>query len=182
MRVHRRLVSNDLHRDDLRGGQSPGEETPGRTTISPHGHIHVDDLPELVDCPVDIAPPTGHLDVSFVDPPAVADTMSTWACRLRQQRREALHPAKDADVIDGDATLGQQFFNISVGEPVAQVPANRERDHIRRSGSREDFHLPAPTDPYVNLSVHTALVTLVVRHAGPRRSISNVCTSGDTFR
>src|SRR5947209_6509932 len=29
MRVHRRLVSDDLHRDDFRGGQRPGEETPG---------------------------------------------------------------------------------------------------------------------------------------------------------
>jgi hypothetical protein len=31
------------------------------------------------------------------------------------------------------------------------------------SGSREESHLPAPTDPYVNLSVYTALVTLVTR-------------------
>ena len=27
--VHRRLVSGDLHRDDLCGGHRPGEETPG---------------------------------------------------------------------------------------------------------------------------------------------------------
>jgi hypothetical protein len=35
-------------------------------------------------------------------------------------------------VIDVDATLVQQFFEVSVGAPVAQVPANRNRDHIRR--------------------------------------------------
>src|SRR4051812_21100161 len=43
----------------LRGGQCPGEEAPSRATISPRGHKHVDDLPELVDRPVDVAPPTG---------------------------------------------------------------------------------------------------------------------------
>ncbi len=52
----------------------------------------------------------------------------------------------------------------------------------RGSGSRGDSHPPAPTDPYVNLSVHTALVTLIVRHAGPKRPISSVRTSGDTSR
>jgi hypothetical protein len=104
MRVHRRFVSGDLHRDGFRGGQRPGEETPGRTTISPHGHRYVDELPELVDCPVDIAPPIGDFDVGPIDPPAVADTVPAWAWRLRQERREALHLAKDADVIDGDAT------------------------------------------------------------------------------
>ena len=35
-------------------------------------------------------------------------------------------------VIHLDATLSQQFFHVSVGEPVAQVPANRDRDQIRR--------------------------------------------------
>jgi hypothetical protein len=41
-------------------------------------------------------------------------------------------PPEDRNVIDSDATLGQQFFHVSLGEPVAQVPANCERDHIRR--------------------------------------------------
>src|SRR5436309_670188 len=118
MWVHRRLVRGDLHRDDLCGGQRPGEETPGRTAISPRGHIHVDDLPELVDRPVDVAPPTGHLDVSLVDPPAVPDAMPAWACRPRQQRREALHPAEDADVVDLHSAFGQQLFNIAIRESV----------------------------------------------------------------
>src|SRR5262245_10759850 len=49
---------------------------------------------------------------------------------------------------------------------------NSHRPHRRRSGrldapwppsSRGEFHPPALTDPYVNLSVHTALVVLVTR-------------------
>jgi hypothetical protein len=31
-----------------------------------------------------------------------------------------------------DAPFGQQFFNIAVREPVAQVPAHSHRDHLRR--------------------------------------------------
>jgi hypothetical protein len=35
-------------------------------------------------------------------------------------------------VVDLDAALGQQLFDIPVGEPVAQIPADRDRDHLRR--------------------------------------------------
>jgi hypothetical protein len=35
-------------------------------------------------------------------------------------------------VIDGDAALGQQFLNVPVRQPVAQVPADRYRDHLPR--------------------------------------------------
>ena len=75
VRVDRCLVGGDLHRYDIGGGQRPGKETPSPTSISPLGHIHVDDLPELVDRQVYVAPPTGHLDVSLIHPPAVPDTV-----------------------------------------------------------------------------------------------------------
>jgi hypothetical protein len=38
----------------------------------------------------------------------------------------------DADVIDGDAALGQEFLDIAVGQSVAQLPADRDRDHLTR--------------------------------------------------
>jgi hypothetical protein len=38
------------------------EEPAGRCRVPPRGHEHVDDLPELVDRAVDIAPPAGDLD------------------------------------------------------------------------------------------------------------------------
>ena len=81
MRAHRRLNSGDLHRENFRVA-SPGEETSGRATITPRGHIHVDDLPELVDHPVDVAPPTGHLDVNLINPPAVADTVPARTAKV----------------------------------------------------------------------------------------------------
>jgi hypothetical protein len=60
VRIHRRLVRGDLYRDDFRGGQRTGEETPSRTSISPRGPIHVDDLPELIDRPGSKLYPASH--------------------------------------------------------------------------------------------------------------------------
>ena len=51
---------------------------------------------------------------------------------LDELRGEPLHPPVDGDVVNGDAALGQQFLDVPVGQAVAQVPADRERDHLRR--------------------------------------------------
>src|ERR1019366_7449868 len=45
---------------------------------------------------------------------------------------EPLHPPVDSDVINGDTALGQQFFDVPAGQSVPQVPADRDRDHLRR--------------------------------------------------
>ena len=58
--------------------------------------------------------------------------MSAWACRLDDERREALHPPVDGDVINLDTAFSQEFFDISVGQAVAQVPAHRQQDRVRR--------------------------------------------------
>jgi hypothetical protein len=47
-----------------------------------------------------------------------------------QHRCEALHPPVDGDVVDLDAAFGEQFLDVTVGESVAQVPANRDHDHV----------------------------------------------------
>ena len=38
-------------------------------------------------------------------------------------RGEALHPPVDGDLVDVDAAFGEKFFDVAVGEPEAQVPA-----------------------------------------------------------
>lgn len=45
-----------------------------------------------------------------------------------------------------------------------------DRTVLYQSGGRRGLHPPAPTEPYVNLSIHTALVTLVTRRRGRRWS------------
>src|SRR4051812_43395386 len=46
--------------------------------ITPDRQPHVDDLPVLVDRPIQIRPPARHLDVGLVDEPAVARQMPSW--------------------------------------------------------------------------------------------------------
>jgi hypothetical protein len=88
--------------------------------------------PYLVDRPIHVAPPAGDLHIGLVDMPAVSDGVSTGPGGVDEERRQPLHPPVHGDVIDLDPTLGQEIFDIAVGEPEPQVPAHRENDHLRR--------------------------------------------------
>ena len=130
-RVGGRVISGDINRGRP-VFQGAGEESPGGRQIPLLGDQHIEDLPVLVDDPVQIHPPPGDLGVGLIREPAISGRMSTRSCCVDQQGCAVLHPPEDADVINGDASFGQQFFHVSVGEPVAEVPANRNHDHIRR--------------------------------------------------
>jgi hypothetical protein len=49
------------------------EEPARRVAVPPGGGADADDLPDLVDRPVQVDPPTGDLDLGLVYMPAVAD-------------------------------------------------------------------------------------------------------------
>jgi hypothetical protein len=87
-RVHRRVVGDHLNWRDPHCADGALEEPAGRCRVPPRGHEHVDDLPELVDRAVDIAPPAGDLDIGLVHLPAVAGGMAAGPGGLGQQRRE----------------------------------------------------------------------------------------------
>src|SRR4029453_15753015 len=55
-RVHRGVVGDPLDWCDLHRADGALEEPAGRGRVPPRGHEHVDDLPELVDRAVDVAP------------------------------------------------------------------------------------------------------------------------------
>ena len=59
---------------------------------------NVDNLAELVDCPVQVDPSSSDFDVCFVNKPSVTRAVSAGSRRVDQQRCEALHPPKDRDV------------------------------------------------------------------------------------
>ena len=73
--------------------------------------------------------------------PAVADPMQTEPSRVDKQRRKPPHPPVHGDVVDLDATLGQQLLHIPVGQPEPQVPPHRQHDHVRREAN------PANAEP-----------------------------------
>jgi hypothetical protein len=56
--------------------------------------------------------------------------MTAGAGGLGQQRRKPLHPPVDGDVVDLDTPLGEQLFDVAIGQAEAQVPADRQHDHI----------------------------------------------------
>jgi hypothetical protein len=75
--------------------------------VAPRRDEYVDDLLELVDGPVDIAPSAGDLHIGLVHLPAIAHAMPAGPGGVGQQRREPQHPPVDGDVVDLDATLGE---------------------------------------------------------------------------
>ncbi len=59
-------------------------------------------------------PLPGDLYVGLVDLSAVADGVAAWPGGVGQQRREALDPPVDGDVVDLDPALGEQFLDVAV--------------------------------------------------------------------
>ena len=57
--------------------------------------------------------------------------MTTQPRCIDHERSEALHPSLDGDVVNLDAALGEEFFDIAVQESVAEVPAHCQQDHVR---------------------------------------------------
>jgi hypothetical protein len=68
---------------------------------------NVDDLPELVDGPEQVAPGPPDFQVSLIHLPAIPDQVLSSTRGLGELRREALDPPIDRDVVDLDPTLGQ---------------------------------------------------------------------------
>jgi hypothetical protein len=57
--------------------------------------------------------------------------MSAGPGSLGEQAREAKHPPVDGDVVDLDTAFGEEFLDVAVGQTEAEVPADRQHDHIR---------------------------------------------------
>jgi len=91
----------------------------------------VDDLAVLIDRPAEVRPAPGDLEVGLVDEPAITCRVPARASGVDELAGEGLHPPIHRHVINLDAALGQQFLDVTVGQPVAQVPAHRDRDHSR---------------------------------------------------
>ncbi len=128
--IRRRLVGGALHRRDLCRADGLLKEPASRHGVSVCADEYVDDLAELVDRSVDIPPAASHLHIGLVDLPAIADAVAAWPRGVGQQWREPLHPAVDGDVVDLDAALGEEFFDVALGQAEAQLPADRNDDDI----------------------------------------------------
>jgi hypothetical protein len=88
--------------------------------------------PNLSAAPVQGQPSDRDFEVGLVDEPAVTAAVTGGTGGVDEKRREALHPSVHADMIDVDAPFGQQLLEVAVGQPVAQVPPDRQHDHLWR--------------------------------------------------
>jgi hypothetical protein len=81
-------------------------EPPG---LTPWGDQHVNNLAELVNTTVGVAPLASDFHVGLVGMPSIPDGVAA-----------------------GPSGLGQQFLDVAVGQPEAQVPARRQHDYVER--------------------------------------------------
>src|SRR5215216_5785269 len=74
-RIRRCPVGYDLDRRDPRRADRPLKEPAGSRRVPPWRDEYVDDLAELVDRAIDVAPLPSHLHIRLVDLPAVTDSV-----------------------------------------------------------------------------------------------------------
>ena len=82
-RVGSRVISDDLHRGRpvVQGAR---EKSPGGRQVPLLCDQHVDDLPELINSPVQIHPPSRNFGVGLIDQPTIACGVPTGSCRVDQ--------------------------------------------------------------------------------------------------
>ena len=68
--------------------------------------------------------------------------MTARSRRVDQQRREPLHPPVQRDVIHLDAAFCEEFFQVSVRQPVPQIPAHSQQNHLRRETEPDERRQP----------------------------------------
>jgi hypothetical protein len=105
-RVRRGPIGGHLGRPSRRA-QGPGKELAGSRQIPLRRGQDIDDLPMLVDRPVQVHPLPSNLQVGLVHEPAIpGDGPARPGC-VDQLRGEPLYPPVDRDMIHGDAAFGQ---------------------------------------------------------------------------
>ena len=124
-------VSGDLCRLTVRADRF-GEELRGGLQGSPFGYERVDDLPILVNGPVDVSPGPGDLYVGLIDEPVTAHAVAAWPGRVDEQWCEPLDPPEQGHMVDLDAPFGEEFLKIPIGQSVTQVPTDGDQDDLRR--------------------------------------------------
>ena len=117
----------------------------------------------LVDRPVDVAPDPSDLDLGLVDEPAIPGQVPHRPGRVDQQGCEPLHPPIEGDVVDLDATLGEKLFEVPVGQPVPELPAHRQQDHLGRESESSEARGHPHRRPRAASALHRATLTATVR-------------------
>jgi hypothetical protein len=140
------LLAGPDHRRPGRGRSAAR----GRRTFAQPPHCeHVNDLPALIDRPVEVGPAAGALEVGLVDGRAVTHRVPRRASGVDELADDRLHPSVHRHAINVDAALGQQLLDVAVGQALAQGSAAAE-SHGVIAFSYAANDASRPTSPQTN--------------------------------
>ena len=92
------------------GADHIGEECRSGPQVTLLGHEHINDLPILVNGPVDVSPGTGDLHIRLVDEPVTAYPVAAWPGRVDEQRGEPLDPSVEGHMVDLDTAFCEELL------------------------------------------------------------------------
>jgi hypothetical protein len=109
---------------------APCERTLAR--LRSHGlyAVGVDCLAVLIDGTVEVVPATTDRDIRLVHSPRRSDRSRESTPALLVLRDVTQYPSKDCGVGDLNAALGHDLDQVSIGEAVADVPADAQLDDL----------------------------------------------------
>jgi hypothetical protein len=84
----------------------------------------------VVDRPEQVLLSAADLKVRFVHAPLTTDRRAVGTGCGKEARRKRAHPIVDRAGIHHDAALREPFGDIGVTEPIAQLPADSQGDHL----------------------------------------------------
>jgi hypothetical protein len=138
----------------MRGSEGLPEEALGGLDISPGTAQKVDGLARGIDSPVEIIPLLLDLDIRLSDAIRVVRLGEMGTTPLIELRRVALHPAQHRRMIDGDPSLLQQFFDITVAQGIAEIPPHAADNNFASKGTPfEERGLIPKRSPVILMSI-----------------------------
>lgn len=125
-------------------GHGPGKEPPG-CAITAGGQQNVDDLAELVDGPVQVAPTATDLDVGLVQEPTIAGGVAGGLGGVGEERRERRTQRWTVTWSTLHTPFGQHLFDVANGqaEELLQGDMNRRLVQSLAIGGPPDATDPA---------------------------------------
>jgi len=108
------------------------EQPLGRRGIAQRREQEVDSGTGGIDGPVEVTPTALHSNIRLINAPGFVGRLKMTPQSLFQFGTVSLHPTPDRRVIRLQTALGEQFFNIAQRERVAQIPAHRTQNQLRR--------------------------------------------------
>ncbi len=106
------------------------EERLRRFGVPPLRKVGVNDLPILVDRPVDVGPFPVETTIGLIDLPFSTNWTSMLTGSVSEERQKPLDPAIDGAAVNNKTTFCKPLHDIGIAQAVPDVPAYRQGNHI----------------------------------------------------